>query len=219
MIMNNDWDALFNQEIEKEYLQKIRYFLAKEYKEKTIYPKKENIFAAFKTTSLKDTKVVILGQDPYHGPGQAMGYSFSVPSTCPLPPSLQNMYKELSTEYNQPIHRTGDLTDWAKQGVLLMNTILTVEEHKPLSHQNIGWQNFTDEALRWLDQKEGPIVFMLWGSKAIQSKKLLKNPNHLILTSPHPSPLSAYRGFFGSNHFKLANEYLIQNNETPIQWF
>ncbi len=219
MIMNNDWDALFNQEIEKEYLQKIRYFLAMEYKEKTIYPKKENIFAAFKTTSLKDTKVVILGQDPYHGPGQAMGYSFSVPSTCPLPPSLQNMYKELSTEYNQPIHRTGDLTDWAKQGVLLMNTILTVEEHKPLSHQNIGWQNFTDEALRWLDQKEGPIVFMLWGSKAIQSKKLLKNPNHLILTSPHPSPLSAYRGFFGNNHFKLANEYLIQNNETPIQWF
>ncbi len=218
MIMNNDWDALFNQEIEKEYLQKIRYFLAKEYKTKTIYPKKENIFAAFKTTSLKDTKVVILGQDPYHGPGQAMGYSFSVPSTCPLPPSLQNMYKELSAEYNQPIHRTGDLTDWAKQGVLLMNTILTVEEHKPLSHQNIGWQNFTDEALRWLDQKEGPVVFMLWGSKAIQSKKLLKNPNHLILTSPHPSPLSAYRGFFGNNHFKLANEYLIQNNETPIQW-
>lgn len=218
MIMNNDWDALFNQEIEKEYLQKIRYFLAKEYKTKTIYPKKENIFAAFKTTSLKDTKVVILGQDPYHGPGQAMGYSFSVPSTCPLPPSLQNMYKELNAEYNQPIHRTGDLTDWAKQGVLLMNTILTVEEHKPLSHQNIGWQNFTDEALRWLDQKEDPVVFMLWGSKAIQSKKLLKNPNHLILTSPHPSPLSAYRGFFGNNHFKLANEYLIQNNETPIQW-
>ncbi len=218
MIMNNDWDALFNQEIEKEYLQKIRYFLAKEYKEKTIYPKKENIFAAFKTTSLENTKVVILGQDPYHGPGQAMGYSFSVPSTCPLPPSLQNMYKELSAEYNQPVNRTGDLTDWAKQGVLLMNTILTVEEHKPLSHQNIGWQNFTDEALRLLDQKEGPVVFLLWGSKAIQSKKLLKNPNHLILTSPHPSPLSAYRGFFGNNHFKLANEYLIKNNETPIQW-
>lgn len=218
MIMNNDWDALFNQEIEKEYLQKIRYFLAKEYKEKTIYPKKENIFAAFKATSLKDTKVVILGQDPYHGPGQAMGYSFSVPSTCPLPPSLQNMYKELSAEFNQPVNRTGDLTDWARQGVLLMNTILTVEEHKPLSHQNIGWQNFTDEAIKWLDQKDGPVVFMLWGSKAIQSKKLLKNPNHLILTSPHPSPLSAYRGFFGNNHFKLANEYLIQNNEIPIQW-
>lgn len=218
MIMNNDWDALFNQEIEKKYLQKIRYFLAKEYKEKTIYPKKENIFAAFKATSLKDTKVVILGQDPYHGPGQAMGYSFSVPSTCPLPPSLQNMYKELATEYNQPVNRTGDLTDWARQGVLLMNTILTVEEHKPLSHQNIGWQNFTDEAIKWLDQKEGPVVFLLWGSKAIQSKKLLKNPKHLILTSPHPSPLSAYRGFFGNDHFKLANEYLIQNNETPIQW-
>ena len=179
---------------------------------------KENIFAAFKTTSLKDTKVVILGQDPYHGPGQAQGYSFSVPSNFPLPPSLQNMYKELENEYQTPVHRTGDLTDWAKQGVLLMNTILTVEEHKPLSHQDKGWQNFTNEALRWINEKDGPVVFLLWGSKAIQAKKLLTNPKHLILTSPHPSPLSAYRGFFGNNHFKLANEYLIKNNETPIQW-
>ena len=133
-------------------------------------------------------------------------------------PSLQNMYKELENEYGVPVHRTGDLTDWAKQGVLLMNTILTVEEHKPLSHQNMGWQNFTNEALRWINEKNGPVVFLLWGSKAIQSKKLLTNPKHLILTSPHPSPLSAYRGFFGNNHFKLANEYLVKNNETPIQW-
>ena len=142
MIMHNDWDQLFDQEIQKDYLQNLRYFLAKEYKTKNIYPAKENIFAAFKTTSLKDTKVVILGQDPYHGPGQAQGYSFSVPSNFPLPPSLQNMYKELENEYQTPVHRTGDLTDWAKQGVLLMNTILTVEEHKPLSHQDMGWQNF-----------------------------------------------------------------------------
>ena len=145
-------------------------------------------------------------------------YSFSVPNNFPLPPSLQNMYKELENEYGVPVHRTGDLTDWAKQGVLLMNTILTVEEHKPLSHQNMGWQNFTNEALRWINEKDGPVVFLLWGSKAIQSKKLLTNPKHLILTSPHPSPLSAYRGFFGNNHFKLANEYLVKNNETPIQW-
>lgn len=218
MIMHNDWDQLFDQEIQKNYLQNLRYFLAKEYKTKNIYPAKENIFAAFKTTSLKDTKVVILGQDPYHGPGQAQGYSFSVPSSFPLPPSLQNMYKELENEYQTPVHRTGDLTDWAKQGVLLMNTILTVEEHKPLSHQDMGWQNFTNEALRWINEKDGPVVFLLWGAKAIQSKKLLTNPKHLILTSPHPSPLSAYRGFFGNNHFKLANEYLVKNNETPIQW-
>ena len=152
MIMHNDWDQLFDQEIQKNYLQNLRYFLAKEYKTKNIYPAKENIFAAFKTTSLKDTKVVILGQDPYHGPGQAQGYSFSVPSNFPLPPSLQNMYKELENEYQTPVHRTGDLTDWAKQGVLLMNTILTVEEHKPLSHQDMGWQNFTNEALKWINE-------------------------------------------------------------------
>ncbi len=218
MTMNNDWNTLFQQEIQKEYLQKIRYFLAKEYKEKEIYPAKENIFAAFQTTSLQDTKVVILGQDPYHNTGQAQGYSFSVPSDFPLPPSLKNMYKELEMEYNQPVHRNGDLTDWAKQGVLLMNTVLTVEAHKAFSHSKIGWQNFTNEVLKELNKKEGPVVFLLWGNSAIQAKKFLTNSNHLVLTSAHPSPLSAHRGFFGNNHFKLANEYLIQNGQTPIQW-
>ena len=215
---NNYWDAVLKEEYEKNYFKNIAMFINKEYKEKIVYPPKRDILRALKLTDYNDVKVVILGQDPYHGPGQAQGYSFSVPSNFPLPPSLQNMYKELENEYQTPVHRTGDLTDWAKQGVLLMNTILTVEEHKPLSHQDKGWQNFTNEALRWINEKDGPVVFLLWGSKAIQAKKLLTNPKHLILTSPHPSPLSAYRGFFGNNHFKLANEYLIKNNETPIQW-
>ena len=214
----NRFKTIVEIESQKEYYQKLHQIIEKEYETKTIYPPKQEIFRALNLCDFDDVKVVILGQDPYHGPGQAQGYSFSVPSNFPLPPSLQNMYKELENEYQTPVHRTGDLTDWAKQGVLLMNTILTVEEHKPLSHQDMGWQNFTNEALRWINEKDGPVVFLLWGAKAIQAKKLLTNPKHLILTSPHPSPLSAYRGFFGNNHFKLANEYLVKNNETPIQW-
>ncbi|MBP3853901.1 MAG: uracil-DNA glycosylase [Erysipelotrichaceae bacterium] len=219
MTFNNDWDELFQQEIKKDYLNQINYFLAKEYKTKHIYPAKENLFRAFLTTSRKDTKVVILGQDPYHGPGQAQGYSFSVPADFPLPPSLQNIYKEIAAEYNQPLRRNGDLTDWAKQGVLLLNAILSVEEGKPLSHAHIGWQNFTTEALRWINKKEGPVVYLLWGAKAKEAMKELNNPNHLVLTSPHPSPLSAHRGFFGNNHFKTANAFLARHNETPIRWF
>lgn len=218
MKMNNDWQALFDQEIQKDYLNKINYFLAKEYKTKNIYPAKENIFHAFQMTSLKDTKVVIVGQDPYHGPGQAQGFSFSVPATMKCPPSLQNIYKELENEFHQPIKRSGDLSDWASQGVLLLNAILTVEQAKPLSHQNIGWQNFTNEAIRWINKKEGPVVFLLWGAKAKQVLPLLDNPNHLILTSPHPSPFSVHRGFFGNNHFIKANEYLKANGEEPINW-
>ena len=214
----NRFKTIVEIESQKEYYQNLHQIIEKKYETKAIYPPKQEIFRALNLCDFDDVKVVILGQDPYHGPGQAQGYSFSVPSNFPLPPSLQNMYKELENEYQTPVHRTGDLTDWAKQGVLLMNTILTVEEHKPLSHQDKGWQNFTNEALRWINEKDGPVVFLLWGSKAIQAKKLLTNPKHLILTSPHPSPLSAYRGFFGNNHFKLANEYLIKNNETPIQW-
>ena len=217
-MFHNSWDIVLKDEMEKQYFKYIKEFVKEERLSKTIYPPAKDLFNAFKLTDFNDIKVVILGQDPYHGPGQAQGYSFSVPSNFPLPPSLQNMYKELEYEYQAPVHRTGDLTDWAKQGVLLMNTILTVEEHKPLSHQDMGWQNFTNEALRWINEKDGPVVFLLWGAKAIQAKKLLTNPKHLILTSPHPSPLSAYRGFFGNNHFKLANEYLVKNNETPIQW-
>ena len=217
-MFHNSWDIVLKDEMKKQYFKYIKEFIKEERLSKTIYPPAKDLFNAFKLTDFNDIKVVILGQDPYHGPGQAQGYSFSVPSNFPLPPSLQNMYKELENEYQTPVHRTGDLTDWAKQGVLLMNTILTVEEHKPLSHQDMGWQNFTNEALKWINEKDGPVVFLLWGAKAIQAKKLLTNPKHLILTSPHPSPLSAYRGFFGNNHFKLANEYLVKNNETPIQW-
>ncbi|WP_439755032.1 uracil-DNA glycosylase [Floccifex sp.] len=216
--MNNDWDTLFDQEIQKDYLIKIDYFLAKEYKTKEIYPAKENIFAAFKTTPIKDTKVVVLGQDPYHNTGQAQGYAFSVPSDFPLPPSLKNIYKELENEYHVPVSRNGDLTDWAKQGVLLMNTVLTVEAHKAFSHSKIGWQNFTNAALQLLNEQDQPIVFMLWGNSAIQAKKYLNNLNHLVLTSPHPSPLSASRGFFGNNHFKLCNEFLEKHGVSPIQW-
>lgn len=218
MEFHNDWQPLFDQEIQKPYLQKIDQQLARDYKTRHIYPAKENIFAAFTNTPLKDVKVVILGQDPYHGAGQAHGLAFSVNPDKPIPPSLRNIYKEIEDEYKVPFTRTGDLHDWAKQGVLLLNPILTVEEGKPLSHQSYGWQNFTDEALRMLDKEDKPIVFLLWGAKAQQAKKLLHNPNHLVLTSPHPSPLSASRGFFGNGHFKKANEFLEAHGETPIDW-
>ncbi len=218
MHIQNDWDSLLQAEKQKEYLTKINYFLAKEYKTKEIFPPKEQIFNAFMTTSLEDTKVVILGQDPYHGKGQAHGFSFSVQHGVALPPSLQNIYKELENEYHTPVNRDGDLTDWAKQGVLLLNTVLTVESGKPLSHADIGWQTFTNAAISEINKKEDPVVFLLWGSKAKSVLPLLNNPNHLILTSPHPSPLSAYRGFFGNNHFIKANQFLESKGKTPIQW-
>ncbi|SUO04823.1 uracil-DNA glycosylase [Faecalicoccus pleomorphus] len=219
MNFNNDWQELFDTEIQKEYLNKINYFLAREYKTKKIYPPKEKIFNAFLTTSLKDTKVVILGQDPYHQPGQAQGFAFSVAPNVKIPPSLVNIYKEIEDEYHVKLHRNGDLTDWAKQGVLLLNPILTVEDSKPLSHQNIGWQNFTDAAIQRINEKEDAVVFLLWGSKAGAVRRFLNNPSHLVLTSSHPSPLSAYRGFFGNGHFKKCNEFLIAHGKEPIHWF
>ena len=218
MMINNDWKPIFEKEMKKDYFIKLQTFIENEYLTKEVYPAKKNIFAAFETTSFQDTRVVILGQDPYHNTGQAQGYAFSVPSSFPLPPSLKNIYKELENEYHVPVLKNGDITDWAKQGVLLMNTVLTVEAHKAFSHSKIGWQTFTNEILKTLNEKEGPVVFLLWGNSAIQAKKFLTNPNHLVLTSSHPSPLSARRGFFGNNHFILTNEYLIKNNETPIQW-
>ena len=219
MKFNNDWDTLFQQEIQKNYFKEINLFLEQEYKEKEIYPEKENIFRALLTTPLEKTKVVILGQDPYHGPGQAQGYSFSVPADFPLPPSLKNIYKEIEQEYGVSLSRNGDLSDWAKQGVLLLNTVLTVQRSKPLSHAKIGWQTFTNEVLKTINKKEGAVVFLLWGAKAQEAMKYLDNPSHLVLTSPHPSPFSCHRGFFGNNHFKTANDYLIKHNETPIEWF
>lgn len=218
MEFHNNWQKVFDQEIQKPYLQALDRILAKEYKTKTVYPPKEQIFAALQTTAPEDVKVVILGQDPYHGPGQAHGLAFSVNPQCPIPPSLKNMYKELENEYGCMVKRNGDLHDWARQGVLLLNPILTVEQSHPLSHQNLGWQMFTDEVLKYLDSLDQPIVFLLWGAKARASARLLHNPNHLILQAPHPSPLSAHRGFFGCGHFKKANEFLAAHNVKPIDW-
>lgn len=219
MEFHNDWQELFDAEIQKPYLNRINYFLAKEYKTKSIYPPKEEIFNAFLTTSLSDTKVVILGQDPYHQPGQAHGFAFSVRHGVQTPPSLVNIYKEIEAEYNVTLHRDGNLLDWARQGVLLLNPILTVERSKPLSHQKIGWQNFTDAAISRIQEKEDAVVYMLWGAKAMQAKRLIHNPNHLVLTSSHPSPLSAYRGFFGNGHFKKCNEFLVSHGKDPVKWF
>ncbi len=217
-MINNEWNELLERESQKPYMKELKKILVSEYNTQTIYPPKSQIFSALELTPPSHVKVVILGQDPYHGPGQAHGLAFSVNPTVQTPPSLKNIYKELEAEYNTVIDRSGDLRDWAKQGVLLLNPILTVREHQPLSHQKIGWQLFTNEILRTLNDLKQPIVFILWGAKAREAKKFLTNPNHLILESAHPSPLSASRGFFGSNCFKKANDYLIAHHETPIEW-
>ncbi|EOS59309.1 uracil-DNA glycosylase [Firmicutes bacterium M10-2] len=217
-MINNEWNELLERESQKPYMKELKKILVSEYNTQTIYPPKSQIFSALELTPPSHVKVVILGQDPYHGPGQAHGLAFSVNPTVQTPPSLKNIYKELEAEYNTVIDRSGDLRDWAKQGVLLLNPILTVREHQPLSHQKIGWQLFTNEILRTLNDLKQPIVFILWGAKAREAKKFLTNPNHLILESAHPSPLSVSRGFFGSNCFKKANDYLIAHHETPIEW-
>ena len=219
MNFNNDWQELFDTEIQKEYLNKINYFLAREYKTKKIYPPKEEDLQCLFNNIFKRYKGCYLGQDPYHQPGQAQGFAFSVAPNVKIPPSLVNIYKEIEDEYHVKLHRNGDLTDWAKQGVLLLNPILTVEDSKPLSHQNIGWQNFTDAAIQRINEKEDAVVFLLWGSKAGAVRRFLNNPNHLVLTSSHPSPLSAYRGFFGNGHFKKCNEFLVAHGKEPIHWF
>ena len=218
MIMHNDWDQLFDQEIQKDYLLNLRYFLAKEYKTKNIYPAKENIFAAFKTTSLKDTKVVILGQDPYHGPNQAHGLAFSVSLGVPIPPSLLNIYKELERDMNFRIPNHGYLVDWSKQGVLLLNTALTVRAGMANSHRGKGWEVFTDQVIRLLSLREKPMVFLLWGKNAAEKEALIDTSKHLVLKAPHPSPLSAHRGFLGCGHFSKANEFLTKNSIAPINW-
>lgn len=217
-MINNEWNALLERECQKPYMKELKKILVSEYSTQTVYPPKAQIFSALELTPPSHVKVVILGQDPYHGPGQAHGLAFSVNPTVQTPPSLKNIYKELEMEYHTSIDRSGDLRDWAKQGVLLLNPILTVREHQPLSHQKIGWQLFTNEILKTLNDLEQPIVFILWGAKAREAKKFLTNPNHLILESAHPSPLSASRGFFGSNCFIKANDYLIAHHETPIEW-
>ncbi len=215
---NNSWDILLKDEFQKPYYLNLRKFLANEYKAQTVYPNMNDIFNALKYTDYKDVKVVILGQDPYHQPNQAHGLAFSVKKGVNPPPSLQNMYKEIHAEYGLPIPQHGELTYWAQQGVLMLNAVLTVRESQPNSHKGMGWEIFTDDIIALLNQRPEPMVFMLWGANARAKAKLIINPAHLVLQSAHPSPLSAYNGFFGNGHFKKANEFLKENGQAEIDW-
>ena len=213
-----EWDKILEQEFCSENYLKLREFLKEEYSTKTIYPSMFDIFNSMKITAFSDIKVVLLGQDPYHNQGQAMGLSFSVPEGIDKPPSLVNMFKELKSELGVEINKSGDLTGWAKQGVLLLNTVLTVREHQPNSHKGKGWEQFTDSIIKKISDLKQGVVFLLWGANARSKKALIDKNKHLILECAHPSPLSAYNGFFGSGHFKKTNEYLIKMGKTPIDW-
>lgn len=216
--LGNDWDELLKSEFEKEYYLKLRTFLKAEYFSRKIYPPMNDIFNALKYTSFHDTRVVILGQDPYHGYGQAHGLCFSVKEGTPPPPSLQNIFKELNSELGILPPKCGELTGWARQGVLLLNTTLTVREATPQSHKGQGWEILTDKIISLINDKSTPVVFMLWGGNARAKKALITNKNHLILECAHPSPLSAWNGFFGCGHFKRANEFLESVGEKTIDW-
>ncbi len=218
IMIGNDWDSALKDEFKKDYFLKIMEFVDGEYASKTVYPPYDDIFNAFKFTPLADVKVVILGQDPYHEEGQAHGLAFSTPAGRPIPRSLKNIFKEISAEYDCPIPESGCLESWAKQGVFLLNTVLTVEQGNANSHSECGWQTFTDNVIEILNSQEQPIVFMLWGKQAEKKKELLTNPNHLVLVTSHPSPFSARRGFLGCNHFRLANEFLSENSLDEIDW-
>ena len=213
-----NWDEFINQERELLYFYNLEKFILEERKTKTIFPKEEDVFNAFKLTPFENVKCVILGQDPYYNINQANGLAFSVNKGIKLPPSLVNIYKEAHDDIGIDIPNHGDLSSWAKEGVFLLNTILTVEDGKPLSYKNKGWEKFTLKVLKTLNDDESPKVFILWGKEAINLKKILNNPHHLILESAHPSPLSSYRGFFGSKPFSKTNEFLIKNNRTPINF-
>lgn len=216
--INNDWMEALKEEFKKPYYKKLFQTVNSEYRTKRIYPPADDIFNAFHLTPLKEVKVVILGQDPYHGDGQAHGLCFSVKPEVAIPPSLVNIYQELHDDLGCTIPSHGYLTKWAKQGVLLLNTVLTVRAHQANSHRGIGWEEFTDAAIMALNAQDRPIVFILWGRPAQMKKQMLNNPNHLILEAPHPSPLSAYRGFFGCNHFALANKKLKEMGKEEIEW-
>ena len=216
--IGNDWNEILKDEFSKEYYLKLRAFLKSEYKSHCIHPDMYDIFNALKWTSYANTKIVILGQDPYHEVGQAHGLAFSVQKGVKIPPSLLNMYKELHNELGLYIPNNGYLEKWARQGVLMLNTVLTVRAHQANSHRGIGWEQFTDAAIRVLNEQDRPIVFLLWGRPAQMKHSMLNNPKHLILEAPHPSPLSAYRGFFGCRHFSKTNEFLEQNGLAPIDW-
>lgn len=216
--IGNEWDDLLADEFQQEYYKKIRYFLKKEYAEQTIYPPMSDIFNALRYTSYSDVKAVLLGQDPYHGPGQAHGLCFSVKEGVPPPPSLQNIFKELHDDLGFDAPPNGTLTKWAQQGVLLLNTVLTVRQGFANSHKNLGWTIFTDHVIQKLNEREKPVVFLLWGGNARSKKSLITAPQHLILECAHPSPLSAFGGFFGCRHFSKCNTFLAQNGMEPIDW-
>lgn len=216
--IGNKWDDILKDELEKDYYKKIREFLKYEYSHYTVYPKMENIFSALKLCDYDDIKVVIIGQDPYHEEGQAHGLSFSVQPGIEIPPSLLNIYKELQSDLGCYIPNNGFLEKWAKQGVLLLNNVLTVRAHMANSHKDCGWETFTDRIIEELNKRETPVVFLMWGSCAKKKELLITNPIHKILKAPHPSPLSAYRGFFGCKHFSTTNNILMENGELPIDW-
>lgn len=217
-ILRNDWAEYLEAEFSKPYYLQLRKFLVEEYRTRVIYPDMYDIFNALHYTSYADTKVVILGQDPYHGPGQAHGLSFSVKPGVAPPPSLQNIFKELHDDLGCRIPNHGYLVSWAEQGVLLLNTVLTVRANTPNSHRNIGWEIFTDSVIRALNAKEEPVVFILWGSHAQKKTELITDKRHHIIRSPHPSPLSAHRGFFGSRPFSAANRFLQAQGRGEINW-
>lgn len=217
-IFQNDWQRVLGDEFQKPYYLQLREFLKHEYANETIYPSMHNLWSAFHTTAYSDVKVVILGQDPYHGPNQAHGMSFSVQPGVPQPPSLRNMLQELRDDIGCDVPNHGYLLDWAKQGVLLLNTVLTVRQGQAHSHKERGWEQFTDKVIEKLNERDEPIIFVLWGRPAQQKQKLINTTKHAVLTAPHPSPLSAHRGFFGSKPYSQINALLQQRGQTPINW-
>jgi len=217
-LIGNDWDNVLGEEYEKTYFNELISRISEQYATKNIFPPKNRVFAALKLTPYASVRVVILGQDPYHEKGQAQGISFSVPVGEKIPPSLVNIFKELNTDIGCYIPNNGNLIKWCKQGVLMLNTVLTVQEGMANSHKGWGWEKFTDAVIRKLNDKDEPIVFLLWGRNAISKKALITNKKHLVLETVHPSPLSAFGGFFGCKHFSRANKFLIENGLTPIDW-
>lgn len=217
-LVGNSWDKVLDSEYHQEYFKNIVKFINKEYKERVVFPPKSRILRALNLTDYKDVKVVILGQDPYHGTGEANGLAFAVSEGVKLPPSLRNIYKELYDDLGVPITNVGNLECWAKEGVLLLNSVLTVEKDRPASHKNIGWEQFTDAIIRKINEKDSSVVFILWGNFARSKKSLITNPKHFVVESTHPSPFSANHGFFGSRPFSKTNRYLKSVGEKEIDW-
>lgn len=217
-MIGNDWDNILKDEFNKDYFKKLMLTVRDEYNKKIIFPRKDEVFKAFRYTPYQNVKVVILGQDPYHGDGEAEGLSFSVPKNIKIPPSLINIYKELHNDLGITPPNHGNLSSWAKEGVLLLNSVLTVIKDHAASHEGLGWETFTDNVIKLINAKDTPVVFILWGRFARSKKKLIDNPIHLVIESAHPSPLSAYNGFFNSHPFSRTNDYLISKGIRPINW-